>query len=176
MLILNTSFYRTQRLSTIHSHVYLRVLFPPGPISSIINEKSWEHTPSKIHSVKRWSTTNQITKIFLHWWTLKPFNIFHVLSWAFPCWVNKAPRLSIRRVIWISASDTVFFKLNQYSQILRRQCYLLLSGVVWSCSSMVNPHVLLANISRNDISWSRTGHKLFFTFPPYFCIDSSIQF
>ena len=125
LLILNTSIYRTQRLSTIYSHVYLRVLFPPGPISSIINEKSWEHTPSKIHSVKRWSTTNQITKIFLHWWTLKPFNIFHVLSWAFPCWVNKAPRLSIRRVIWILAAVTVFVKLNQYSQILRRQCSLL---------------------------------------------------
>ena len=44
--------------------------------------------------------------------------------------VDKAPRLSIRRVIWILASDTdtdtdtVFVQLNQYSQILRRQCCL----------------------------------------------------
>ena len=29
------------------------------------------------------------------------------------CVVDKAPRLSIRRVIWILASDTVFVQLNQ---------------------------------------------------------------
>ena len=39
--------------------------------------------------------------------------------------LDKAPRLSIRRVIWILASDTVFVKLNQYSQILRWQCCLM---------------------------------------------------
>ena len=45
--------------------------------------------------------------------------------------LDKAPRLSIRRVIWILASDTVtvpdavFVKLNQYSQILRRQTAML---------------------------------------------------
>ena len=43
-----------------------------------------------------------------------------------PCPLDKAPRLSIRRVIWILASDTVFVKFNQYSQILRRQ-YCLVS-------------------------------------------------
>ena len=40
--------------------------------------------------------------------------------------LDKAPRISIRRVIWILASDTVFVKLNQYSQIMRRQ-YCLVS-------------------------------------------------
>ena len=29
------------------------------------------------------------------------------------CVVDKAPRLSIKRVIWILASDTVFVQLNQ---------------------------------------------------------------
>ena len=55
--------------------------------------------------------------------------------------VDKAPRFSIRRVIWILASDTVsvFVQLNQYSQILRRQCCLRLchiSGLfcyLWTC-------------------------------------------
>ena len=41
--------------------------------------------------------------------------------------IDKAPRLSIRRVIWILASDTVFVfvKLNQHLQILKRQCCLV---------------------------------------------------
>ena len=45
--------------------------------------------------------------------------------------LDKAPRLSIRRVIWILASDTVFVQLNQYSQILRRQCCLV-GRPMWS--------------------------------------------
>ena len=38
--------------------------------------------------------------------------------------VNEAPRLSVRRILWILASNTVFVRLIQYSQILRRQCCL----------------------------------------------------
>ena len=62
--------------------------------------------------------------------------------------LDKAPRLSIRRVIWILASDTVFVQLNQYSQILRRQCCL------------PKPHVSLLHL--NSLIWgmpfSRTGY------------------
>ena len=43
--------------------------------------------------------------------------------------VEKAPSLSIKKVIWILASDTVFVKLNQYSQILRQQCCLESGGL-----------------------------------------------
>ena len=39
--------------------------------------------------------------------------------------LDKAPRLSIRIVIWILLSDTVFVNSKKYQQILRRQCYLV---------------------------------------------------
>ena len=38
---------------------------------------------------------------------------------------KQGPRFIIRMVIGIFCSDTVFVQLNQYSQILRRQCCLL---------------------------------------------------
>ena len=38
------------------------------------------------------------------------------------------PRFSIRMVIGIFFSDTVFVQLNQFSQILSRQCCLTLTG------------------------------------------------
>ena len=48
---------------------------------------------------------------------------------------RQGPRFSIRMVIGIFCSDTVFVQLNQYSQILRRQCCLLLT--VFLSSSVV---------------------------------------
>ena len=60
---------------------------------------------------------------FLTLFTLTPPNPFRAPKGLQS--LDKAPRLSIRRVIWILATDTVFVKLNQYSQILRRQCSLL---------------------------------------------------
>ena len=38
---------------------------------------------------------------------------------------RQGPRFSVRMVIGIFCSDVVFVQLNQYSQILRRQCSLL---------------------------------------------------
>ena len=38
---------------------------------------------------------------------------------------RQGPRFSIRMVIWIFCSDTVFVQLNQFSQILSRQCCLV---------------------------------------------------
>ena len=42
---------------------------------------------------------------------------------------RQGPRFSIRMVIWIFCSDTVFVQLNQFSQILSRQCCLSRGGV-----------------------------------------------
>ena len=56
-------------------------------------------------------------------------NNLHIPGWQIECkWpqVRQGPRSSIRMVIGIFCSDidTVFVQLNQYSQILRRQCCL----------------------------------------------------
>ena len=56
-------------------------------------------------------------------------NNLHIPGWQIECkWpqVRQGPRSSIRMVIGIfcSDTDTVFVQLNQYSQILRRQCCL----------------------------------------------------
>ena len=40
-------------------------------------------------------------------------------------WCRQSTRLSIRIVIWILLSDTVFVNSKKYQQILRRQCYLI---------------------------------------------------
>ena len=45
---------------------------------------------------------------------------------------RQGPRFSIRMVIGIFCSDTVFVQLNQFSQILSRQCCLLLAYIIQS--------------------------------------------
>ena len=81
----------------------------------------------------------------LNWWLYKAYNRCCYSDYSMPFGlyvilsvqrgrkgVDKAPRLSIRRVIWILAS--VFVKLNKCSHILRRQCCLSMCSVIfWQC-------------------------------------------
>ena len=80
---------------------------------------------------------------------------------------------SIRRVIWILASDTVFVQLNQYSQILRRQCCLvvgcqqywhwyndladelmMMMMTIMKMVMMVTTSPILCLTPRSSLSWS----------------------
>merc|ERR1711994_188150 len=52
---------------------------------------------------------------------------------------KQGPRFSIRMVIGIFCSDTVFVQLNQFSQILSRQCCLTVAApFVLDCIDMLS--------------------------------------
>ena len=63
---------------------------------------------------------------------------------------RQGPRFSIRMVIGIFCSDTVFVQLNQFSQILSRQCCLLLSTKSNTEGTVSFPTELLENKSCGD--------------------------
>ena len=55
--------------------------------------------------------------------------------------VRQGPRFSIRMVIGIFCSDTVFVQLNQFSQILSRQCCLaVFIHISWFSGIILNTH------------------------------------
>ena len=70
---------------------------------------------------------------------------------------RQGPRFSIRMVIWIFCSDTVFVQLNQFSQILSRQCCLSSTSVSPDWTVLI---LALEALSIKQIVIGRSGDNL----------------
>ena len=80
------------------------------------------------------------------------------------CNLDKAPRLSIRIVIWILPSDTVFVNSIKYQQIMRRQGYLMQLGAMHSvhCTQNYSSNILQLTRMVDSTSIDKNGWFWYF--------------
>ena len=90
------------------------------------------------------------------WWSVEKKLVWSRVNWILP--PRQGPRFSIRTFFGIFCSDDVFVQLNQYSQILRRQCCLPPSK--FPLCTLLEP-LCKISMSRHSASWANVKTNIF---------------